>query len=278
MWAMAISSLAVGKDLGELSADGDAYYRWTSTTTLGIINKRNECIPDLMMTGYISTVKWDSPAGGWNSTDAPYNSGTGPARTIGETYRATAQFIGFPGLESGYTARPVDNPTAIRVDPPGAAEGTEVSFTLTPGPSGNCFPNPAHYDWYKNTYVICGTKDDDFEMTVFSTAILIMQVTGPNSGMGIVSKRADGQRGQLPNPIRAVRLGKPHPAEGRPAGTYPIEKVGESDYVGWFWHLCVGFKDHGIPGAAEALAWLDGYYRRHRFVLSANHNIVPRSQ
>jgi hypothetical protein len=39
----------------------------------------------------------------------------------------------------------------------------------------------------------------------------------------------------------------------------------------------VGFKDHGIAGATEALAWLDAYYRRSRFVLNPNHNILPRS-
>lgn len=285
MWAFAVTSYATGEDLGVLSDDGKAYYRWNARPYIDIVNKRVDTdgtlsIPEFLFYGNISSVLWNTPLGGWDSRSSwpnDWNSGSGPTKTIGDTFKGTSQSAGFPGVESGYNPRYVDNPIGIEVEPPGALFGAEVTYRLTPGPSGNCFPNPANYAWYEGTYILVRGEPsvDPAQFVVHSTAIRISEVTGPNEGRGTVLYNGLMQQVALPSPIVSVALGWPCPADGRPPGHYP--PMGEGDYRGWFVHLNGQFTSHGIPGAAEALAWLRAYYQRHGQTVPVLHDVEPRA-
>lgn len=288
MASMVLSSLAVGKDLGVVDANGDAYWRWLMQTPLMVLTAPElEGVRDYLMEGNLSYVLWDHPLGGWaNAGDAlpwsPLVSGSGPAMTALDLYQGTAAMV-TTGGDMGYHPRIVDNPIGITVDPPGALQGTDVTFTLTPGPLGDCFPNPANWPWYeRHMPLVCSDFQDNHpdtkhNVTLFGVPILITKITGPNSGKGIVGLRANARQNpdRLPATIRSAWLCWPHPADDRTSATRPFG--GEGDYGHWFTHLAVHAVNHGLPKAAEALA-------NGRAILAAkgvppnmNHNIEPRA-
>lgn len=267
-------------DLAQNTPDGTALAHWLATTSVQIVNNTTDGVPEFLMAGELSAVLWESTDGGWQDRGAaPYQTGTGPATTLAELYRGTANENNYQGLELYYNIIPgtMRHPTAMTVSVPGAATGTAVTFSITKG-SGepDCFPNPANYGWYVNKYVVAHSNDDsDFDILTFGVGIIITSITGPNSGAGIVSRRPSDYTSivNLPNPIVGVRLGFPAPGDWTPFST----NIGEGDYIGHFLAKSALFKDLGVTGADDMHTAMVAFCTsRGIYLTQPNHAYLPR--